>query len=880
MTRRFETVAAALALAGIYFCAGKFGLSLAFLNPSASVVWPPAGLALAALLLWGYRLWPGVLIGAFLVNITTQGSIVTALGITGGNTLEVLAGAWLINRYANGAKAFERPQDIFKFVLLAAVVSAPISATSGVLSLHTTGFAEPSQWGRIWFTWWLGDATSFLLITPLVVIWFAELMQPTPWNRAPEWIGMMLSVGVTGYIVFLSADLFGSENPPLKYLAVLPLLWAAFRFDTFAAMTAAFVLSCIALSGTLSNRGPFVEPDSNESLLAVQTFIGTLTVTTLVLASAVSERKRIAEEVHQNEERFRQLTENISEVFWMSDVAKNRILYISPGYEKIWGRTCQSLYSSALNWVEALHAEDRERVLEAALTKQSQGQFNEVYRILRPDGSMRWIHDRAFPVHDASGKVYRIVGIAEDITDRKRAEREVATLAHAVESTSELICITDTEDRFVFVNRAFQQAYGYTEAEVLGKKPAILFSSRNPRELMRQILEQTRAGGWRGEVLDVRKDGSEFPIFLSTSLIEDRNGQVIGLMGIGRDITEQKRAESRVREMAAIIESTDDAIGSMTLDGKIVSWNKAAERIYGYTAEEMLGQSVSKLVPPDRQDEMTNIMERFKSGERLAGIETVRLKKDGSSFEVSLTVSPVMDHFGRIVGGSVIGRDITRRKALERELLEISADERRRFGHDLHDGLGQYLAGIALKAKVLEQNLAADRSAHAARAQEVVNLVNNAIRQTRSLAHGLDPIYVEANGAVAALENLTIQIRELFNVECRLTSSEETLSVNTPCGLALYRIAQEAIHNAVAHGGARQIELTLAVDQTQLKLTVSDDGKGFTEARSGMGLHIMRYRANSVGGRLAVSSQPGEGTRVEFSVPRNVCLNNKASSNS
>jgi PAS domain S-box-containing protein len=147
-----------------------------------------------------------------------------------------------------------------------------------------------------------------------------------------------------------------------------------------------------------------------------------------------------------------------------------------------------------------------------------------------------------------------------DNSSRKRAEAQIATLAHAVESTAEPICITDLEDRFTFVNRAFQKTYGYTEAEILGKTPELLFSPNNPQSLMTEILTQTRSGGWRGEVLDLRKDGSEFPVSLTTSQIKDQNGRILGLMGVAEDITERKRAEEQIRLLADAVQSTRELI--------------------------------------------------------------------------------------------------------------------------------------------------------------------------------------------------------------------------------------------------------------------------------------------------------------------------------
>src|SRR5437762_11371007 len=146
-----------VALTGVYFAAGKLGLSLAFVHASATAVWPPTGIALAALLLFGTRVWPGVLIGAFLVNVTTAGSAVSSAGIAIGNTLEALLAAYLVNRYAGGRYAFEGLRNVVRFAILAALVSPVVSATFGVTSLCATGYAEWADFGPIWLTWWLGD---------------------------------------------------------------------------------------------------------------------------------------------------------------------------------------------------------------------------------------------------------------------------------------------------------------------------------------------------------------------------------------------------------------------------------------------------------------------------------------------------------------------------------------------------------------------------------------------------------------------------------------------------------------------------------------------------------------------------------------------------
>src|SRR5881296_4444117 len=159
-------------LAAVYLIAAKLGLKLAFVHASATAVWPCTGIALAAFLILGYRMWPAILAGALLVNLTTAGSAVTSVGIAIGNTLEGVAGCYLVSRFAGGRRAFERAQDVFKFAFFAAMVSTTISATMGVTTLALSGFAEWTKYGTIWSTWWLGDGVGAVAITPLVLLWW------------------------------------------------------------------------------------------------------------------------------------------------------------------------------------------------------------------------------------------------------------------------------------------------------------------------------------------------------------------------------------------------------------------------------------------------------------------------------------------------------------------------------------------------------------------------------------------------------------------------------------------------------------------------------------------------------------------------------------
>src|SRR5437667_286543 len=288
MKRYLLLLASNLVLAVAYFASGRFGLSLAFANPSASPVWPPTGLALAGVMLVGYRLWPGIFAGAFLVNLSTAGTVATSLGIALGNTLEALAGGWLLNRLGGGRHPLEGVRNISVFVTLVALGSPAISATFGVTSLKLGGFAP--NYSATWLTWWLGDMVSDLIISPVLMIWS---MKRFPGLKPLRLLELSLALGLLiliGQMVF--HGWFKPKNYPLEFLALPPLLWAAFRFTHHGATLSAFILSAIAISGTVAGFGPFALPDPNESLLLLQVFMGTIAVTGLVLAVLVSEREQ------------------------------------------------------------------------------------------------------------------------------------------------------------------------------------------------------------------------------------------------------------------------------------------------------------------------------------------------------------------------------------------------------------------------------------------------------------------------------------------------------------------------------------------------------------------------------------------------------------
>jgi signal transduction histidine kinase/CheY-like chemotaxis protein len=297
-SRRFSTLPAIGILTVIYFIVGKLSLQLAFVHPSASPVWPPAGIALAALVVFGYRTWPAIFLGAFLVNVTTAGNIGTSLCIATGNTLEAVCGAWLVNQFAGGTRIFDRAQDVFKFAL-AVMVSTAVSPTFGVTSLAVGGLADWANYRAIWLTWWLGDATGALVVAPLLILWSIG----PRWRLNPKRhleVGLLLLV-----LLMLGEAVFGgwfpitARNYPISFICGPIVIWTAFRFSQRETATGIFILSAIAIWGTLQGFGPFVMETENQSLLIAQTFTAVLVITALALAAGMAEGRRAEAAIEQ-----------------------------------------------------------------------------------------------------------------------------------------------------------------------------------------------------------------------------------------------------------------------------------------------------------------------------------------------------------------------------------------------------------------------------------------------------------------------------------------------------------------------------------------------------------------------------------------------------
>jgi PAS domain S-box-containing protein len=451
-------------LAALYFVVAKGGLSFASIHPSATPVWPPSGIALAALLLGGFRLWPAVFAGAFLANIVTFGSILTSLAIAGGNTLEALTTAWLLMRWSGGTRTFDTPARVAMFTLLCLVSGTLLSATIGVGSLTLAGYADPRNSALIWLTWWLGDVGGQLLLAPVIVLWAlagARAFEPSTFRSS---VAVATGAALIGFVAFGPLFHESSLRTPASFLAIVPLLWAALRYTQRDTATAALVVCCFAIWGTLEHSGPLVGVNINDSFILVLTFVISAVVPSLILSSDVTVRLR----VEQDAGRLALIVESSEDAIIATDLFGN-ITSWNRGAERLYGYSPEEAMGQSAT---VLISEDNGDEEETILRRIRRGEHIDHFETVRcrKDRTLVDVSLSVSPIKDASGKIVGASKIARDVTERKRAEQRQALLfgemKHRIKNSLSILqsvahqtlASASPEDRQAFIERLHAMA--------------------------------------------------------------------------------------------------------------------------------------------------------------------------------------------------------------------------------------------------------------------------------------------------------------------------------------------------------------------------------------------------------------------------------------
>ena len=337
--------------------------------------------------------------------------------------------------------------------------------------------------------------------------------------------------------------------------------------------------------------------------------------------------------------------------------------------------------------------------------------------------------------------------------------------------------------------------------------------------------------------------------------------------------------------MASIVESSDDGIIGQTLDGIIVSWNRGAERLFGYSPEEVKGLPITIVLPSERQNELPQISREINQGRYINNYETMHVRKDGTPIHVSVTISPITSDSGFIIGASAIVRDISERKKAQEELrksneqlrdlyrrLESAREEERtRIAREIHDEFGQTLTALKFDLVWMQKKLMKDQTLIFQKIESMSKIIGMAIQSIKKLSSDLRPGILDDFGLRAAIEWQAEEFEARTGNKCRVVLHVDEININSDISTAIFRILQETLTNIMRHASARRVDLELREDSDQLVFTVRDDGKGLSQAEmtapQSYGLTGIRERAYSLGGSADITSFPGRGTTVCVRIP-------------
>jgi len=444
-----------------------------------------------------------------------------------------------------------------------------------------------------------------------------------------------------------------------------------------------------------------------------------------------------------------------------------------------------------------------------------------------------------------------------------------------VENADCIILRMGKDGKITFFNEFAQRFFGYTKRQILGKNiigtiiPEKDSSGLNLEELIRDIKRRPEFYATY-EHENICKNGRRVWVAWANKAIHDEQRNITEILCVGHDITERKHMEKQLQLLAAVVRNSNDAITILDLEGNIISWNLGAERIYGYKDAEAMKMNISRIIPDHKQDKMTSLIRRVLKGENVKFFETQRLAKDNRLLDISLAATALKDENGEPFAVTTTERDITERRRLEKEILDITEKERALIGQELHDGMGQMLTGIAVKCKGLALGLKGKSSEGMKDALKISNLANKAIAQTRDLARMLYPVDIETGGLVSALKTLASNAEKTMGVTCRFRCGKSVSVKNLVEAKQIYRIVQEAITNAIKHGKANNINIKLRFIKGGTVLSVKNNGLDFPKLppkSKGMGLKIMKYRTDLIGGSLDIRKGDKGGTVVTCIFP-------------
>jgi PAS domain S-box-containing protein len=662
-----------LLLAAIYFLLGRVGFLFAVVHANVSLVWPSTGVALVALLLYGYELWPGIALGAFLVNLTNGVSIPAAALIAAGSVVESAAGVYLLRRFTRFQGSFTRAQDVLSFVLFGGAIATSLSAFIGTAALCLEGAVAWSEYGSIWLVWWIGNLMGALIIAPFLLTW--TMNAQVNWKSTQTLEATLLILVTLGISALVFATpLATSGIYPLAYLTFPFLGWAAFRFGGRAVATASLLMWIVAAWGATQHTGPFVRANVQESLIFAWSYIGTASVMGLLLAAAIGERNRSEGSLRASQARLQAILENLPFEVWVRD-ADGRCVMQNPASIALWG----DLTGKGLEEMEL--PQDTLPEWQVLNKRMLAGEvvYGENEVLLR--GEQRHFFYVGAPIIEGD-KITGILGTNIEITEQKDAEAALrkseirfSQAFHA--NPSALSISTYDEGIFVDANPALLKLLEFEREEVIGRTAEelnILVYPDSRAQFARMLQKWGKISPSETKIRT--KSGEIRQIMYSADIMEIEDKRQILIMWT--DITEQKQAEAALRDsearFRAIFERSSLGIIVVNPEGLTVSVNPAFEQMLGYSEAELKQLRFSDFTHPEDVGDNLNYFERLHKGEiDHYQMDKRYLRKDGSVVWTRINVSPIIDSNSQATASVALVEDVTERGLAEAALRESEA---------------------------------------------------------------------------------------------------------------------------------------------------------------------------------------------------------------
>lgn len=572
------------------------------------------------------------------------------------------------------------------------------------------------------------------------------------------------------------------------------------------------------------------------------------------------------------DQRFRAVARELRCAIYDIDVESG--LSNDEGVERVLGYSRAEMPTAA-DWASKVHPDDQ-HLLRQWFDHNTESMVALQYRIRHKEGHYITLLDSPCVVRDAAGKMVRIVGVAIDISEQARAQEALRSsqelLQMVAAGTSDWLVLVDTGHRVQFINRDIR---GFTRETIIGHRLDEVAEPEH-REPFRAALERVLGSGESADLQLVTSGPDYGGRYFDARIRAVRSASAItGAVVNITEITDRQAAQHLRETQARMFELLHEGVVVIDTGNMIRMANPAFERMFGFAPGTAVDTSIEGLIaqPPGvRRDQLERqLLGTICEPPGPAPVEFKCRRSDGSTFDAACVAT--LTHMDGLTHRLAVITDVTERRGLEREILEIAGREQLRIGSDLHDGLGQDLTGVALMLRSVVAQLRKENSAARGDVEDIISLVNGAIESTRAMARGLAPVGADRGGLIAGLQSMAVRGMERYGVRAHFgTSLKEPLSLDDGAATHLYRIAQEAFTNAIRHGRVTQVTIELATGDGTLTLSVQDNGRGFDERNTGggMGMKLMRYRAQMLGGDVTIANVPGGGVIVTCTCPHRV----------